>query len=78
MTPPEHPLSQAERLVREGEEHVARQAAIAVKLSGAGHEWAAETARTMLTALETSLELARDRLHAVRARADGRHPSNSN
>ena len=74
MTRPEHLLSRAERHVRESEERVARQAAIVEKLSKTDHEWAAETARIGLATMETSLELARDRLRAVRARADGGLP----
>jgi hypothetical protein len=74
VTRPEPPLSRAERRVREGEERVARQSTVAEKLSETGHGWAAETARIMLATLETSLELARDRLRAVRARADGGLP----
>jgi hypothetical protein len=69
VTRPEHALSRAERHVREAEERVARQAAIVEKLSETGHEWAAETARIGLITFETSLELARDRLRAVSARA---------
>ncbi len=76
MTRPEHPLARAERPVREGEERVARQAAIAGKLGESGHGWAAETAGIVLANLETSLELARDRLRAVRARANGGRPPN--
>ena len=78
MTRPEHPLARAERRVREGEACVARQAAIAEKLGRAGHGWAAETAGIVLAAFETSLELARDRLRAVRARADFKPPPTSN
>jgi len=78
VTRPEHPLSRAERHVREGEERVARQASIVEKLSEARHKWAAETARIMLATFETSLELARDRLRAVRARAHGGLPPISN
>ena len=74
VTRPEPPLSRAERRVREGEERVARQAALVETLSETGHGWAAETARIMLATFETSLELARDRLRAVRARADGGLP----
>jgi hypothetical protein len=74
VTRPEHPLSRAERHVRESEYRVARQAAIVEKLSKTGHECAAETARIGSATFETSLELARDRLRAVRARADGGLP----
>ncbi|CAA9239459.1 MAG: hypothetical protein AVDCRST_MAG04-1528 [uncultured Acetobacteraceae bacterium] len=74
MTRPEHPLSRAERRVREGEERVARQAATAEKLGETGHEWAAEAARVVLATSEQDLELARDRLRAVRARASGGLP----
>lgn len=78
MIRPEHPLARAERRVREGEERVARQAGVVEKLSDAGHEWAAETARVILASFEASLELARDRLRAVRARANGEPPPVSN
>ena len=66
MDEPEDPLAQAERHVREGEEHVARQAAIIDELDRDNHPAAAARARKVLQTLRESLELARGHLRLER------------
>jgi hypothetical protein len=60
-------LDQAERHIREGEDRVARLAALLEELGGHGHQKAAEDAKRTLMSLRCSLELARDHLQIGRA-----------
>ncbi len=69
MSRPDALLTQAERHVREGEERVARQAAIIEKLNRAGRGWAAEMAKETLATFATSLETARDHVRTEREQA---------
>src|SRR5690242_15513378 len=52
----ENALAIAERYVRNAEEHVAHQLAVADQLDRDGHKDAAERARTVLATLQDSLE----------------------
>ena len=63
---PETAIEQAERHVREGEEHVAKQAALLAKLEQEGHLHEAEQARKTLAVLEESLRLHREHLERER------------
>jgi hypothetical protein len=72
MDQPEDAVALAERHVREAEERVALQAAIAERLDEAGDGRAADEARKMLAVLRGSLEIARMHLLVVRTRPYGR------
>lgn len=61
-------LEQAERHIREGEDRVARLAALLEELGRHGQHKAAEEAKRTLISLRCSLELARDHLQIGRAR----------
>lgn len=71
MSASEASIARAERRVREAEERVGRQAAIADRLHRAGHRWAADTAKIVLATSEAGLQFARDDLRAERAWAAG-------
>ena len=67
MGEPDYATELAERHVREAEERVAQQTALADRLDEAGRGWAAEEARKMLEPMLLSLEIARAHLVIVRA-----------
>lgn len=69
MAGPESKFVQAERHVREGAERVKRQAALAEQLERDGHRKAAEAAWGPLSALEESLQIAREHLRIQREEA---------
>jgi hypothetical protein len=62
-------LEMAHRHVREGEERLARQAAIVAKMEAAGRAKQAALGRSVLESMRTALELQRGHLRDIEARA---------
>lgn len=62
MNQPDASLTRSERHIRDGEERIARQIAIAEAMERDNHPYAAEQARKILATLQTSLDLAREYL----------------
>ena len=63
---PESAIEQAERHVREGEEHIAKQRALLAELEQQGHRHEADQARKTLAVLEESMRLHREHLERER------------